>query len=256
MFILRHVPNLLTLGNLFCGCLAAITLIESGDFITAAWLVILAAIFDFLDGFAARLLHVSGDLGKQLDSLADMVSFGLVPGIIAFKLLQLGLVDSSLPSELAYVGLFVTLMSCLRLAKFNIDTRQTDQFIGFPTPAITLFWLGVPFFLLESSALETMSFGVDAWLAGGSRIWLVVGLSIVTGLALHAPLPLLALKFKSFTLKDNFLRYLLVALVLVGMIGGYFVFGNPFQPLPIVILLYFVISVIGNVGTAKDKIAE
>jgi CDP-diacylglycerol---serine O-phosphatidyltransferase len=256
MFILRHLPNLLTLANLFCGSLAVITLIESGDFVKAAWLVILAAVFDFLDGFAARMLHVSGELGKQLDSIADMVSFGLVPGIIAYKLLELGLVDSNLPSELAYVGLFVTLMSCLRLAKFNIDTRQTDQFIGFPTPAITLFWLGVPFFLLQSTALETMNFGVDSWFSAGPRIWLILILSVITGLALHLPLPLLALKFKTFGFKENMLRYVLIGSVIIAMIAGYFVFGNPFQPLPIVILLYFVISVIGNVGAAKEKMSE
>lgn len=256
MFITRHIPNILTLGNLFCGCLAVITLLESGNFVMAAWLVILAAFFDFLDGFAARLLGVSGELGKQLDSIADMVSFGLVPGIIAYELLKLGLVETSLPSEIAYAGLFVTLISCLRLAKFNIDTRQTDQFIGFPTPAITLFWLGIPFFLLQPEALHAGEVVSERWLDAGPCTWWLVALSVVTGLALVTPIPLLALKFKTFGFKENLLRYLLIGSVAVVMVGGYFVFGNPFQPLPIVILLYFVISVIGNASSSKEKVAE
>ncbi|MGK0277760.1 MAG: CDP-diacylglycerol--serine O-phosphatidyltransferase [Litorivivens sp.] len=222
----------------------------------ASWLVILAAFFDFLDGFAARMLGVSGELGKQLDSIADMVSFGLVPGIIAYELLKFGLEGSSLPSELAYAGLFVTLMSCLRLAKFNIDTRQSDQFIGFPTPAITLFWLGVPFFLLQPEALFAGEIATDRWLAAGPCTWWLVALSILTGVALVSPFPLLALKFKTFGFKENMLRYMLIGSVVIAMVGGYFVFGNPFQPLPIVILLYFVISLVGNASSKQETVAE
>ena len=149
MKIKKHIPNLITLCNLFCGTIATIYAVQ-GDFVFAGLFVILGIVFDFFDGFTARLLNVSGELGKELDSLADMVTSGVVPGIVMFKMIQVNILntphsffnDSILGISL--VGLVLTLGACYRLAKFNIDTRQSDSFIGLPTPAMSLFVISLP----------------------------------------------------------------------------------------------------------------
>ena len=158
MNIKKHIPNLFTLGNLFCG-LIALLFVFHGNFEATAFFVLLGIVFDFFDGFLARILKVSGELGKQLDSLADMVTSGVVPGFVMFHLLENILkekqnisingleLEELLSNEvgyLPYVGFILTLAACYRLAKFNIDTRQTDSFIGLPTPAMTLFVVSLP----------------------------------------------------------------------------------------------------------------
>ena len=152
MNIKKHIPNLLTLGNLFSGTVATIFAVQ-GKFTEAALFVVIGILFDFLDGFAARLLNVSGELGKQLDSLADMVTFGVVPGFIMARLIQESLGLDFPPREvfstevLPYYlfGFLIPIFSAFRLAKFNLDTRQSDAFYGVPTPANTIlilsFWL-------------------------------------------------------------------------------------------------------------------
>ncbi|MDG2436278.1 MAG: CDP-alcohol phosphatidyltransferase family protein, partial [Polaribacter sp.] len=150
MNIGKQIPNFITLGNLLSGTVAVIFAVE-GDYKMAALFVCIGIIFDFFDGFVARLLKVSGELGKQLDSLADMVTSGVVPGIIMYKLLQDNLIDK--PNimnsavqifDIPLFGMLLTLAAGFRLAKFNIDTRQTDSFIGLPTPAMSLFVLSLP----------------------------------------------------------------------------------------------------------------
>ena len=149
MKIKKHIPNLITLGNLFCGTIATIYAVQA-DFVFAGLFVILGILFDFFDGFAARLFHVSGELGKQLDSLADMVTSGVVPGIIMLKLIEVNTINASNSFfddsilGISLVGLVLTLGACYRLAKFNIDTRQSDFFIGLPTPAMSLFVISLP----------------------------------------------------------------------------------------------------------------
>ena len=160
MNIKNHVPNLLTLGNFFCGTLATIFAIKN-DFEAAALLVAIGILFDFLDGFVARLLHVQSELGKQLDSLADMVTSGVVPGIIMLQMIVDSIdkdavgyfgvdADGNTGSNLPYLGLILTLAACYRLAKFNLDTRQSDSFIGLPTPAMTLFVVSLPLIVIFS----------------------------------------------------------------------------------------------------------
>ena len=147
----KHIPNLLTLGNLFCGTIATIAAVQQ-NYITAAIFVAIGVFLDFLDGLAARLLKVSGDLGKQLDSLADVVTSGVVPGIIMFGLLSNDeIIDVFHENWFGFefrmiqlLGLLLTLGACYRLAKFNIDTRQNDSFIGLPTPAMSLFIISLP----------------------------------------------------------------------------------------------------------------
>ncbi len=160
MKILKHIPNAITSGNLLCGCLAIVQ-IFSGDLVLASFFVFLAAVLDFFDGFAARLLKVSSPIGKDLDSLADVVTFGVVPGLMVYRLLQFALIGmgekelfwialqknissielsnvhylSGFYSYLPYFGFLITVFSAIRLAKFNNDTRQSTTFIGLPTPA-------------------------------------------------------------------------------------------------------------------------
>ncbi|BAV95049.1 CDP-alcohol phosphatidyltransferase family protein [Ichthyobacterium seriolicida] len=156
---LINIPNILSLGNLFCGCIAIVYVIN-GNFIHSITFVCIGLIFDFLDGFAARILSVQGELGKQLDSLADVVTFGVAPGIHMIKLIEwstLNNVDKTISEiitsdfELGYLplcGLLIPLFSALRLAKFNIDERQTTNFIGLPTPACTVLIISMPVILI------------------------------------------------------------------------------------------------------------
>ena len=153
MQIKKHIPNLITLLNLTCGLLAVIAIFRDQE-AEAFWFVCLGIFFDFWDGFFARKYNVSGDLGLQLDSLADMVTCGVVPGLMIFKLIENLQIDSTSPYFLTedtwymgfvpYLGFLITLASCYRLAKFNIDTRQTDSFIGLPTPANAMFIMSLP----------------------------------------------------------------------------------------------------------------
>ena len=150
MSIKKHIPNIVTLGNLLCGTLATIFAV-GGHFEMTALFVVLGIFLDFFDGFFARVLKVSGELGKQLDSLADMVTSGVVPGIVLFVLLgnnqQLPYdihAEFKISMGLPLIGLLVTLSACYRLAKFNLDTRQSESFIGLPTPAMSLFVVSLP----------------------------------------------------------------------------------------------------------------
>ncbi|MCS5490112.1 CDP-diacylglycerol--serine O-phosphatidyltransferase [Algoriphagus limi] len=225
MKIKSHIPNLLTLGNLLSGVIGCIWVIK-GDYSVGAYFILLAAFLDFFDGFAARLLKVSGELGKQLDSLADLVSFGVLPGFIVFSWIQ----KSSSSEWLPYLALTIPLFSALRLAKFNIDDRQSDRFIGLPTPANALFFSTMPFLSEKWPQLDFL-FG---------NPWFLIVLAWIFSLLLVAELPLIALKFKNFSPRDNVFRYMLIGsgailLLTMGLAG-----------VPLVILFYLVLSVIEN----------
>ena len=232
MALTRHIPNALTCGNLLCGCVglrAALT----GNLTVAAWLIGLAAVFDFFDGFAARALRVHSPIGKELDSLADMVTFGVLPGAVAFRLLETAGAGSvalgAYAVSWAHVALLIPVCSALRLAKFNVDTRQTDQFIGLPTPANALLWASLPLILTGPPGVLHAPLG-NAWVVGG----LVVGLSAL----LVAELPLFALKFKNYRPADNKIPYLFLVLSLA------FIFAFSFAAVPLIVLLYVLLSVI------------
>jgi CDP-diacylglycerol--serine O-phosphatidyltransferase len=145
--IIKSIPNILTSGNLFCGC-AAIVLALDGDIKTATYFIFAAAILDFFDGFAARLLKAQSPIGLQLDSLADMVSFGVAPSAIIYHIMSISQihVPFEFPAFTPFLAFFIAVFSALRLAKFNIDERQTTEFIGLPTPACTLFFCGLAHF--------------------------------------------------------------------------------------------------------------
>jgi len=238
----RHIPNLLTLGNLLCGTLATICAIK-GDFVGTAILVAIGIGFDFLDGFAARMLNVQGELGKQLDSLADMVTSGVVPGIVMLQLLinavnldvsgyfgidTYGATGSNLP----YVGLLLTLGACYRLANFNIDTRQSDSFIGIPTPAMTLFVVSLP--LIAEFGSQTFFVNLIS-----NQYFLVIVTVLLTFL-MNAEIPLFALKFKTFGFKENILKYSFLVLSILLLIVLKFV------AIPLIIFIYVGLSVINN----------
>lgn len=238
----KHIPNLLTLGNLLCGTIATIFAVK-GDFVGTAILVAIGIGFDFFDGFAARILNVQGELGKQLDSLADMVTSGVVPGIVMLQLLVNALnIDAAgyfgidtygaTGSNLPYVGLLLTLGACYRLAKFNIDTRQSDSFIGIPTPAMTLFVISLP--LIAEFAKQSYFVNLIC------NEYFLLGTTLVLTILMNAEIPLFALKFKTFGLKENALKYIFLLLAVLMLIVLKFV------AVPLIIILYVVVSIVNN----------
>lgn len=243
MSIKKHIPNLITLGNLLCGTIATIFAVK-GDFVGAAVLVIIGIGLDFFDGFAARLLKVQGDLGKQLDSLADMVTSGVVPGIIMLQLLvnaididavgyfgidEYGKTGSNLP----YLGLLLTLGAGYRLAKFNIDERQSDSFIGLPTPAMSLFVISLPL-IVDYSDFSFFNNIVQ------SKYFLIV-ITVLLSFVMNMELPLFSLKFKTFSFKENLVKYLFLMISLILLVILKFV------AIPLIILLYIIVSLVQNI---------
>ncbi|MES2763596.1 MAG: CDP-alcohol phosphatidyltransferase family protein [Bacteroidota bacterium] len=253
MSIKRHIPNAITCCNLLCGCLAIVQSFE-GNLVNAAYLVSLALIFDFFDGFAARMLRVASPIGKDLDSLADMATFGVVPGVVMFKLLKLSIISKNYPdlflfginknasqfdlSEsfsktdgntmlLPYAAFFITIFSAIRLAKFNNDLRQSDSFIGVPTPANAILICSLP---LVINAVGPVWFNP----------YVLVIISVIMSLLLISEIPLFALKFKFFGWRGNRIRYTFLGLSALLLITLQFV------GIPLIIILYILMSVITN----------
>ncbi|GAB3740797.1 CDP-diacylglycerol--serine O-phosphatidyltransferase [Hymenobacter agri] len=230
------MPNAVTCLNLLCGCLA-LTHIFAGRLETGAWFVAAAAVADFADGLLARALRVSSAIGKDLDSLADMVSFGVVPGAILFQLLGRMSDPEAVTTNafllgalvmLPYLGFLVSIFSALRLAKFNNDTRQTTSFIGLPTPACTLVVASLPLILAHDR------FGLRDVVLNPI---VLVGLAVLLSGLLVAELPLFALKFKSLRWSDNRRRFIFLLLA-AGL-----VLGLQAAAVPLVVLLYVLLSV-------------
>ena len=235
----KEIPNLLTLGNLLAGCIG-LWFVMQGDLVSASYCIFISLICDFFDGFLARALQAYSELGKQLDSLADMVSFGVLPAFILFSL-----VEQSCGTQCT-VGLFgfykpfmvftLVLMSAYRLAKFNIDTRQTDSFIGLPTPANSLFIAALPF------VISANIFGLGSIFQSQ---WFLIIFPFVSAYLLMAEIPLFALKFKSFAWQNNQLRYLFLLCCLISL----FAFG--YLGINISIVLYILFSIYNNLQTTK-----
>ena len=196
--IVRNIPNTLTSCNLFSGCIAAYMAFH-GNYKEALLFSVLGAMFDFFDGMTARLLHVSSPIGKELDSLADDITFGLAPAAIAFSLFkEVYYPDFLMPVAgiMPYTAFLIAVFSGLRLAKFNIDERQTSSFIGMPTPANALFW--------ASLAVGGHSFLISD---NFNAIYLFV-LVVVMSLLLVAELPMFSLKFKDLSWGHNKVSYI------------------------------------------------
>lgn len=214
--IKKHIPNFITCLNLFSGCIG-VYLAFQGNYQGAFIAILISAVFDFFDGFAARLLKAYSPMGKELDSLADVVSFGVLPGAIVFSLLS----KIDLNEWLPYLGFVIPVFSALRLAKFNIDDRQTSSFIGLPTPANAIFWGGLVY-SFSNILIE--------------NVWPLSILILLFSYLLVAELPMFALKFKNYGLKDNQIQYLF----LVGCLASLIIFqANAF---PILIGWYILLS--------------
>ncbi|GAA5086847.1 CDP-alcohol phosphatidyltransferase family protein [Chryseobacterium ginsengisoli] len=229
-FIKNNLANAITLGNLFSGCIGAIHLIL-GDYQTTAVCIILSLILDFFDGFVARALKANSNLGTQLDSLADMVSFGLVPGLTMYAALEpFGKIflGTELPFEIKYLGLFVTLFSCLRLAIFNLDEDQKYYFKGLNTPSNTILIFGLYYAFKQNQSFEFLF---------NNEIFLII-LIILCSWLLISPIKMIAMKFKSMKLQDNYPK---VAL-LIGSIIILIIFKT--VGIPMVIIYYILISIL------------
>lgn len=235
-----HIPNALTCLNLFSGCIAVVMIFRN-HFDTAAYFVFAAAFFDLLDGMVARKVSSDSAFGKELDSLADMVSFGFVPGAIMFKLFQhsqpeLHFQSDSFIRVIQFLPFVITVFSALRLAKFNLDTRQTNSFIGLPTPANTLFIVSLPLILNQ------MPGRYDDLILNP---YFIIIVSIGSAFLLVTELPLFSMKFKTLGFRENFYQYLLlmISLVLFPLIL--------FAAIPVVIFLYILLSLIQKLTKAK-----
>ena len=196
------ISNFITLSNLLCGCLGSMAVLQDGDLKKGGLFIGLALILDFFDGFVARLLKESSELGKQLDSLADVVSFGALPGFILWALMSS---SGYLPQNTAYLAFLIPVFSALRLAKFNIDTRQSMSFIGVPTPANAMVIAVFPY--LAQSSPEIADILLNSW-------FLPVYILIFAYL-LVAEIPLPALKFKNYSWQDNQFIYVLLILSVI-----------------------------------------
>lgn len=231
--MLAHIPNLITCLNLICGSLGIILLFQ-GNAIYAAYLIWLAAIFDFFDGFFARLLKSYSPMGKELDSLADMVSFGILPSFIMYWMIGQ---NSSEGSYLPFISLLMAVLSALRLAKFNIDERQTTTFIGLPTPANAIFISSLPIIVhFDDSLIQNLLL----------NNWMLIIITVIFSFLLVVELPLFSLKFKDYKWTNNKIRFSFIGasvilLLLLKIIA-----------LPLIIILYVLISVIENLTKGED----
>jgi len=245
--IKKQIPNTITLLNLVCGCLAIISTFHK-TFELTALLVVLAAVLDFFDGFAARMLNVHSEMGKQLDSLADMVTFGVVPGFVMYQLIIFAIGNNEAfigPNEpvwyLSYFALLIPVFSAYRLAKFNIDTRQSDSFIGLPTPANALFIVFLPMLMMTESNVIA-----DFLL----KPYVLITICIIQSYLMIAELPLIALKFKTFSLTTNQWRYALLVLALVILLL------LKLKGIPLIIILYVILSMLQNSLSKPKTIAQ
>lgn len=244
--ILSFVPNTITSMNVLSGCLSVLFAFE-GHLALAGLFIIIASVFDFFDGMSARLLKAYSPMGKELDSLADVISFGIAPAIIAMMLIKptinpSGVNITSLSFPVMMVQLFpliLVVFSALRLAKFNIDTRQTESFIGLPTPGNALLWASLPlmlYFNKESAFLPAIL----------SNVWVILPLSAVMSFLLVSEIPMFSLKFKSLKPSQNKTRFVFLAICLVLLIF------LKIAAIPVIILAYVLVSIIDNLVCKKQ----
>ena len=227
MIFLKHIPNLLTIFNLLIGILGIINVFD-GNYQNTLYFIIIASIFDFFDGFTAKLLSNTSLFGKELDSLADMVTFGVLPGLFLYKWAYL------IPDNLywlTYSAAAIPIFAALRLAKFNLNSTQTDSFIGLPTPAAALL----------SVTIVEIPFLV-------SWIYFIPIYSLIVSLLLVAPVKMISFKFKSIILRGNELRYVTILLMLTGLA----LFQRNF--LPFTVPIYIIFSLLSNIPSARKII--
>lgn len=234
MTLKKHIPNIITLLNLFCGCIAIVMTAEL-QFEMAFYFVCLGIFFDFFDGFFARKFGVSGPLGVQLDSLADMVTSGVAPGFVMFYMLSIN--DFSTSNYFPYLAFIITLGACYRLAKFNIDTRQSDSFIGLPTPANALLIMSLPLIIKYNS----INFIGDLL----SNKWFLLVIIVFSAFVMNAEIPLFSLKIKDFSFQKYKVQigFLLISILLILTLQ--------FLAIPLIIITYVLLSVMNSLLTKK-----
>ncbi|WP_299334685.1 CDP-alcohol phosphatidyltransferase family protein [uncultured Psychroserpens sp.] len=250
MSVKKYIPNFVTLLNLFCGSIAVVFAVHN-NFIATSVFVFVGIFFDFFDGLLARQLNVQSELGVQLDSLADMVTSGLVPGIVMYKLISLSINAPEVVTQndwnsgfsfsdlnivpLALVGLFITLASAYRLAKFNIDEDQQSYFKGLPTPANTLLILSLPLIIEFQNSNMASSLILNQWF--------LIAITLLSCYLLNSNIKLFALKFKNYGFSNNTYRYVLIISTIILLLLFHFI------AIPIIILLYIMLSIIDNLTT-------
>ncbi|MFO8066143.1 MAG: CDP-alcohol phosphatidyltransferase family protein [Bacteroidales bacterium] len=236
---MRHIPNILTSINLLLGCTALIFVFE-GRMHIAAIIIGIAAIFDFADGLAARVLKAYSAIGKDLDSLADLVSFGIVPASVVF----IYMLDSKNFPEISSViwlaampAFLITLFSAIRLAIFNNDSRQKESFIGLPTPANAIFFLSLPVVLEYSQSGTPIHYAVELITTDYYNMLI---LTVLSSALLVSNIPLFSLKFKDFKIKNNLTRYIFLFISLILLVILFV------QAIPLIIIFYLILSLINN----------
>lgn len=236
MNIKAQIPNLFTMLNLFCGCVALV-MVSDNKFDLAFYFVCLGIFFDFFDGFFARKFGVAGPLGVQLDSLADMVTSGVVPGSVMLCLLSNK--NYSTFNYLPYVGFIITLGACYRLAKFNIDERQSDSFIGLPTPANALFITSLPLIIVNFT--DTI---VAEYLCNN---WVLLIITFLSTYIMNAEIPLFSLKIKDFSFAKYKLQIFFLAISVLMLIF------LQILAVPLIIIFYVLLSILDNQFKLTEK---
>ena len=225
--IKRNIPNIITLANLACGLFAILFAFE-GDLVLSATFIFYGVFFDFFDGLLARTLKVGSGFGKQLDSLADMVTFGVAPGIIMYHLINLSIEESTL---ILFIGFLIPIFSAIRLAKFNVDEKQSTSFIGLPTPAAAIFVASLPLI----SKYQQLPMFTD--------FRFLIAISVILPLLLVAKIPLFSLKIKQgkdLKSKENIIRIIF----LISCVILLFIFQ--FAAIPFIVILYLILSILNN----------
>jgi CDP-diacylglycerol--serine O-phosphatidyltransferase len=236
--IIANIPNLITLMNLISGAIG-IFLVFENHLLWACYMIYVAAVFDFMDGFFARLLKVTSDIGKSLDSLADVISFGLLPTAIIYNIILMIIKHShpeftfqtASPLELCLLAssLLMVAFSALRLANFNVDTRQNYGFIGLPTPANAILISSFPFIINNFGSIGSKLL---------MNLYVIIPVIVILSFLMVAEIPMLSFKFRTFKFTENIYRYLLIFIALVGII----IWG--FMAIPVVFVFYIVFSLV------------
>jgi CDP-diacylglycerol---serine O-phosphatidyltransferase len=242
MRIKNHIPNLVTLLNLISGSIA-IFMAFSGEMVLASWFIIIAAILDFLDGFVARVLHAGSEIGAQLDSLADVISFGLAPSAIMFQLILQSpgnlTLSAGLIKILPYTALLLVAGGAYRLAKFNTDAEQAVEFKGLPIPATGLFVAALPLIVNQFEKSEELA-----------RIfqhqYILLAIIVLLSWLMVSNIPMISLKFKNLKWKDNISRF-----ILLGSVPLLFIFFR-WSTIPLIIFLYIIISIFSRSLNTKN----
>jgi CDP-diacylglycerol--serine O-phosphatidyltransferase len=270
---MKQIPNFFTLLNLFCGCIAIVFIMQTGQSIVVlneeqgtydpffpekmgwgALFIFFAAAVDFLDGFLARMLKASTDKGKQLDSLSDVVSFGVAPGLIFYQLLRLGFAkeEGGLDVSVAFLlpAFIFTCAVAWRLAKFNVSTNQSDSFIGVPSPAAGLVVASFPLIIWFYNA------NAESWKAALNipqyliNVWVLYGIIALLSFLMVCNRTFLAIKFKDFSFKNNLLKYLLISISLICLVA------LQWLAVPVIFIFYLVFSAFSKVPVPVIKSAD